>query len=163
MDFFREYFIDPIYQGTGYNAVNTVVYGLLLGLGIMAGEALVERLKVRIDRDFLAGVFPYLVLASVLRSLVDASVLPRTAFLITPGIFFTIFLIAAGGLGLGLAVQERTGLGYHKTMGAVGLAALPYPVYLVASNLLTLKPLLYIMPLFLASSGFSTSSGTGPG
>jgi uncharacterized membrane protein len=152
MDFLREYFIDPIYQGTGYNTVNTLVYGLLLGIGIMGGEWLVARLRVRIDRDFFIALLPYLVLASVLRALVDARVLPRTALLITPGLFFTIFFFACGALALALLLQKRTGTGYHVVMGAVGTLALVYPTYLVLTNLLTLAPLLYIAPLFFGSS-----------
>jgi uncharacterized membrane protein len=152
MDFIREYFIDPIYQGTGYNTANTIVYGLLLGVGIMAGEWLVARLRIRVDRDFLLGILPYLVLASVLRSLVDAEIFPRSAWIITPGLFFTIFSFACGAMAIGLILQKKTGLGYHKPMGLIGVAALMYPAYQALTNLYALAPLIYIVPLFIISS-----------
>lgn len=152
IDFFRRFFIDPIYQGTGYNVVNTVVYGLLLGFGIIFSERVVRGVGVKVDGRFLSGFLPFILLASILRSLVDANLLPRSFFLITPGIFLTILASSIISLGIGLSIQKRTGTGYHKVMAAVGMAALLYPAGVLLGNILTFTPLFYILAVFLASS-----------
>ncbi|MBU2559809.1 DUF63 family protein, partial [archaeon] len=87
IEFIQRYFIKPIYSGEGYNYYNTIVYGLLLGVGIILVDSLLRKLKVEIDTRFAFGLFPLITLAAILRSLVDGEILPRSFFLITPGIF----------------------------------------------------------------------------
>lgn len=142
MAFLREYFIDPIYQGTGYNAVNTVVYGLLLGFGIMGCDALLRRLGLRIDRRFLVALLPFLALASTLRSLVDAQLLPRSFFLITPGIFILVTALAIGALVVGQALPGR--FRYPYGTASIGLALLLYPASILIPHVKSYTPLLQI-------------------
>ncbi len=134
VEFFRRYFVEPIYTGEGYNVYNTLVYGLLLGFGLIALERLMLRLGVRVDGRFFKATLPFLAFASFSRSLVDASLLPRTAWLITPGIFFTTTLLALASLVLALRVQRTRGTGYENTMLALGLLVLAYPAYLALAN-----------------------------
>ncbi|MEK6977357.1 MAG: DUF63 family protein [Candidatus Hydrothermarchaeota archaeon] len=153
MSLLREYFIDPIYQGTGYNAVNTVVYGLLLGFGIMACDGLVRRLGLRIDRRFLVALLPFLALASVLRSLVDAQLLPRSFFLITPGIFILVAALAAGALLIGKALPGR--FRYPYGTAAIGLALLVYPAYILIPHVKSYMPFLQIALLLAAATALT--------
>ncbi len=151
-DFIKEYFIEPIYTGTGYNIVNTIVYGLLLGVGIILSYKIIERFKVRIDEKFLLGLLPFLILGSVLRALEDALLLPKSAFLITPGIFFTIFGIVIFALIISAFLHERKGYELHTTLGILGLLLLPYPGFLVLKNILLYSPLLYAASALIAST-----------
>ncbi len=133
-EFFRRYFVEPIYTGEGYNVYNTLVYGLVLGFGLIALERIVVRLGVKVDWRFLRATLPFLAFAAFSRSLVDAELLPRTAWLITPGIFFTTAIIALGSLALALMLQRSLGVSYDRTMLVLGGAAVAYPAYVAISN-----------------------------
>lgn len=148
MSFLEKYFIDPIYQGTGYNAVNTIVYGLLLGAGIIFCYKLLEKLKVKIDDRLFLALLPFITLGAFLRAMEDAALLPKSALFITPGIFLTIFTAAAVALVLSLSLR---GIAYHRTMLVLGGFLLIYPGFLLLRNMYTFKPLLYIAALFAVS------------
>lgn len=149
MSFLKEYFIDPIYEGTGYNVVNTIVYGMLLGAGIIFCYRLLERLKVKIDSRFFIALLPFIILGAFLRSLEDASLLPKSALFITPGIFFTVLAVAFAALIISLSLQSK--IEYYKTMPALGCVLLIYPALLSLKNIYTFKPLLYVASVFAIS------------
>lgn len=149
VEFFQKYFIDPIYEGTGYNPVNTVVYGLLLGIGIILCYKLLEKLNVKIDEKFFIALLPFITLGAFLRALEDARLLPKSALFITPGIFFTTFALAAAALVISLLLQSK--IEYHKTMPALGCVLLIYPALLSLKNIYTFKPLLYVAAVFAIS------------
>lgn len=136
VEFIRRYFIEPIY-GEGYNVYNTIVYGLLLGVGIIACYKLIERLRIKVDRFLLYALLPFLALASMLRALEDVRVLPKSAIFITPGIFITIFFIVVAALLISVAIERKKSVPYHKTM-------------LYAGSLLCLYPALLFLKLFYA-------------
>lgn len=152
IDFLSKFFIDPIYQHSGYNIVNTVVYGILLGFGIIFSEKVVKRVGLKADRQFLIALLPFILFAAFLRSLVDANVLPTSFFLITPGIFLTVFFVTAISLVFGLFIQRRKNIRYHKIALPVGLILLIYPSTLLINNIITFRPLLAILAIFTASS-----------
>jgi uncharacterized membrane protein len=152
VDFLRKYFIEPIYTGTGYNVVNTLVYGVLLGVGILLSYRIIKRLEIRIDGAFLLGLLPFLALGSVLRALEDAGILPKSALFITPGIFLTIFVAAFLALLLGAALRAR-GIPIHLSMGAAGVLLLIHPVVLLLGNIYILSPLVYVVPALVISTG----------
>lgn len=156
MSLLQEYFIDPIYQGTGYNAVNTVVYGLLLGFGIMGCDALLRRLGLKIDRRFLVALLPFLALASALRSLVDAQLLPRSFFLITPGIFILVTALAIGALVVGKALPGR--FRYPYGTAAIGLALLVYPVSILIPHVKSYMPSLQIALLLSVTTALTVAA-----
>jgi uncharacterized membrane protein len=152
IEFLQRYFIDPIYQHSGYNVVNTLVYGVLLGVGIILTQSFVAKLKIDIDRRFFLGFLPFLILASFLRSLVDAKLLPTSFLLVTPGIFLTIFFIAFIALVLGLFLESRSGIDYYRAMLSIGLITLVYPISAFFPNVYTFKPFLYISIIFILAA-----------
>jgi uncharacterized membrane protein len=154
IDFIQKYFIEPIYQGTGYNVYNTIVYGLLLGLGIIAVDKLLRRLKVRIDMNFYIATLPFLTLASLLRSLTDAHILPTSFFLITPGIFLTIFFVTLSCLLAARIIERKKSIEYHKNMLACGLILVIPPSLLLLLNIFVWSPIIMIAGVTLASSVF---------
>jgi uncharacterized membrane protein len=134
-EFIQRYFIEPIYSGEGYNVYNTVVYGLLLGVGIILTEDLLKKFKIEIDGRFAFALLPFLTLAAILRSLVDASVIGKSFFFITPGIFLTTFTITLLSL-LGAKILERSrGIDYSSSMFVAGVVLLIYPGALVVQNI----------------------------
>ncbi len=155
IDFVQRYFIDPIYTGEGYNVYNTVAYGLLLGVGIILAENLLKRLKIDIDGRFALGLFPFITLAALMRSLVDARLMPTSFFFITPGIFITTFFIAVFALLLTKYLERIRGIGYHKSLFAIGAVLLVYPAALVVQNVVAPVYLAHIIMLAALSSGIT--------
>jgi uncharacterized membrane protein len=152
IEFVQRYFIDPIYTGEGYNVYNTIAYGLLLGVGIILADTLLRKLKIDIDGRFAFGLFPFITLAAILRSLVDAEILPRSFFLITPGIFFTTFLTAVFVLIIAKYLERGRGIGYQYTMFVVGGVLLIYPGALIMENVVAQSYFVSIMMLTAISS-----------
>lgn len=146
VEFFQKYFIEPIYS-EGYNVVNTIVYGLLLGIGIIFCYRLLEKLRVKIDERLFLALLPFITLGAFLRALEDALLLPKSALFITPGIFFTIFALAAAALVVSLSLGRE----YHRVMFMAGVFLLIYPLFLLSKNIYTFKPLLYIAAVFAIS------------
>ncbi len=92
-EFIATYYIQPIIHDTGYNPVNTITWALVLVAFLFLTYVLLIRLKIRIDRRFIAAVVPYIVVGATLRVVEDAEVVspPLSYLLITPLIFFLIF------------------------------------------------------------------------
>lgn len=152
IEFIQRYFIEPIYSGEGYNVYNTVVYGLLLGVGIILTDELLRKLKIDINRRLMFGLFPFITLAAFLRSLVDAGILKKSFFFITPGIFFTTFFIALISLLLAKRLERKQKIEYQKSMFAAGGIILIYPAFLVVQNIVAHSHFISIMVLTGVSS-----------
>lgn len=148
-EFLRRYFVEPIYTGEGYNVYNTIVYGLLLGVGILAVEKLLIKLKIRVDSRFFFSLFPFFVFASASRSLVDAGIFPKTALLITPGIFITTTALALLSLSLS---RMLFGEKFHTALFLMGSLSAIYPLFVAVTSIPDIKPIIQIIALFVASS-----------
>ena len=148
----KKYFIDPIYTGVGYNLYNTLVYGLILGIAIILSFKIVEKFKIQIDFKFLLALIPFLILGSMLRTLEDAAILPITAFLISPGIFFTIFGIVILASAVAYVIQKKIGYNCNIVLGIIGLVILFYPAFLIFKNVQIYFPLFYISLALIAST-----------
>ncbi|MGC9444732.1 MAG: DUF63 family protein [Candidatus Methanospirareceae archaeon] len=92
-EFITTYYIHPITHDTGYNPVNTITWALVLVGFLFLTLKLLQLLKIRIDRRFIAAVLPYIVAGATLRVIEDAEFVrpPLSYLLITPLIFFLIF------------------------------------------------------------------------
>ncbi len=121
-DFFQQYFIDPLIQGTGYNVYNTLVYALLLIAAVFVTYKLLKKMKITIDNKFLLGVLPYVILGGLLRALEDAA--SYGIWFKTPIIYFVIFAVAFIGLVISKLIEtygKRFGaVGYHMVWTAIG-------------------------------------------
>jgi uncharacterized membrane protein len=87
------YYIHPITHDTGYNPVNTSTWALVLVAFLFLTYNVLQRLKIQIDRRFIAAVLPYIVVGATLRVIEDAEFVrpPLSYLLITPLIFFLLF------------------------------------------------------------------------
>jgi uncharacterized membrane protein len=88
-----------------------------------------------------------------MRSLVDASILAKSFFFITPGIFLTTFFIAVLALVIAKFLERGRGIGYHKTLFVMGAVLLIYPAALVLQNVVAPFYFVYILALTGVSSG----------
>jgi uncharacterized membrane protein len=70
--FIDDYFLNPIWDRTGYNAVNTLIYAAIaLGAAWLIYKGL-KREKIKIDEKFVLSIIPYILLGSTARVITDA-------------------------------------------------------------------------------------------
>ncbi len=72
MGFFEQYFIQPIWDRTGYNPVNTITYGIIALLAAYGMYLVLKKEKIHIDQKFVLSIIPFILLGSTIRSVVDA-------------------------------------------------------------------------------------------
>ena len=131
-DFIQKYYIDPIYQNTGYNIYNTLTYAILLVIAVAFLYRLSRQHNVRIDEKFFLGVLPYIALGGVLRSLEDLSESVTgqlNLFFITPLMYVTVFSIAFMALFFSKMLEHYRKAEYHKTWFSIGVLILAYSVF----------------------------------
>ena len=102
------YYIHPIIYDTSYNPVDTITWAVILGLAILGLIRLFRRWGLSMDERLVLSTLPYILAGSSLRVIEDADLVdpPWRYLLITPIIFFLVFLITAG---LCLPSPERSG------------------------------------------------------
>jgi len=123
-DFIVKYYIDPIVYDTGYNPVNTLTWGILLGISLFGLLKLLAKLKITVDQRFTLATVPYILVGSALRVMEDAEIFtpPLSYLFITPLIYFVVFAGCAGVL-LVLTWLHSTGRieDIRPTFGCIGV------------------------------------------
>jgi uncharacterized membrane protein len=72
-EFINEYFASPVYERTGYNIINTVVYALIALFFAFLFFKILKREKVKLDEKFLLRLIPFILLGSTVRVVTDAT------------------------------------------------------------------------------------------
>jgi len=125
-DFIQKYYIDPIRFGQPYNVVDTTTYALVLILAIYIIYRWLSRSEViHIDRDFILCTIPYVVMGGMLRVVQDTGMIDSDwqYLLITPLIYFVMFVYTAGTLLLTVVLQKQGMVrDYHRGYFAAGVA-----------------------------------------
>ena len=128
-NFIHDHFIDA-----GYDIVNTVTYGLILGLSVFGILKLINFLKIRLDWNFAICLVPFIFFGATTRVLVDAgffvnyaSGMALTPFMflywfVSPGIFVTMFALTIGSLIFSILLERITTakIKYHIPMLLIG-------------------------------------------
>jgi len=143
VEFFQEYFINPIIDQANYapyNVYNTTAFALIALLAVFLIYKGLEKAGFALDGRFFEAILPYVVFGGVFRVFEDAGIAPRivniggvqTYPFVTPLIYVNIFLLLAFTAALAwLATKDR-----QKTVTAVRNAGLLY----AALALLVLLP-----------------------
>ncbi|AIF69761.1 hypothetical protein PAP_06830 [Palaeococcus pacificus DY20341] len=140
-NFLWNYFIRPMYTREGYNPYNTLVYGFLLGLGIiLTYDHIIKRFKIKVDERLIYATAPMVVFGSTMRALVDGKVLNPNPLILTPGIFFTAFFLILPALVADVKLKK-----YPKITVSWGLLLSTYPLYLFLTNMV--RPQAYALTL----------------
>ncbi len=102
IDFINRNFIEGIISDTSYNHFDMITYVIILFVGVYAVLKLLNKLRIKVDEEFVIATIPYIFMGSVFRVIEDADLLkpPVKYFFITPLIFFVIFAICFGTLFL---------------------------------------------------------------
>ena len=115
------YYINPIIYDTSYNPVDTVTWATVLGLAILGLIRLFRRWHISMDVRLVISTLPYILAGSSLRVIEDADLVdtPWRYLLITPIIFFVVFLITAASLAI---TRKIRGEEFYQSYAAVGIA-----------------------------------------
>ena len=119
--FVHKYYIDPIIYDTSYNPVDTITWAIILGLAILGLIKLLSRWDLLMDERLLLSTLPYVLAGSSLRVIEDANLVaaPWRYLLITPLIFFLVFLITAACL---ILTRKIWGEKFHARYAAIRLS-----------------------------------------
>ncbi|MBM4237884.1 MAG: DUF63 family protein, partial [Euryarchaeota archaeon] len=101
--------IDGISEG--YNALSTVIYGVLLALAVLAMYKVARRFRVEIDFLFIASCLPLFLFGGVARALEDAGLFDGWVqyFFISPVIYLLVGLIFFSAAATGLIIRRWGG------------------------------------------------------
>lgn len=69
--FFQENFVDPLLSNGWFNPFNTILYGVILLIGIYGIYKLLDKLNVKTDWKFFLAIFPFIFWASTTRAIRD--------------------------------------------------------------------------------------------
>jgi len=110
-----------VYFGPGYNLLNTVVFGIILGISVILIIKMFRVLK-KDPKDLLIPIIPFIFFGSSTRALVDNGIYPLSYLLITPGIYILTGLITIVTLLLAVFIERKTKFDYRYTLLLVGVA-----------------------------------------
>lgn len=85
IDFINRNYIEGIINDTSYNHFDLITYVIILFAGVYAVLKVLNKLKIKIDEDFVIATIPYIFMGSVFRVIEDANLLkpPVKYFFIT--------------------------------------------------------------------------------
>ncbi|MFH1285118.1 MAG: DUF63 family protein, partial [Candidatus Micrarchaeota archaeon] len=71
-EFINEYFVKPIWDRSGYNTINTLAYALIALVAAYALFRLLKKVGIKIDRQFVFSILPFVLLGATMRVVTDA-------------------------------------------------------------------------------------------
>ncbi len=106
--FVDPYYWSPIKGDTGYNAVNTVSWAILLGTCLLGLAQMFQALKIKVDDTFIYGAVAWVIAGSVFRVLEDTGMFtpPLKYIMITPPIYLLFAAFAIIALLIGIYVHR---------------------------------------------------------
>jgi uncharacterized membrane protein len=159
-EFFYKYYIDPIRYGGAYTPVDTLTYALVLILAVYLIYRWFKRTNLPVDARLVLATLPYVVLGGLLRVVEDTGVITSWPkyLLITPLIFFTVFLIAVCAL-IGARLLEGRGvvrdfIPYYAGFGTV--ASIAVAGYLTSFGVASGTFAVAVLAIILAMAVFAT-------
>ena len=116
-------FLPDIIQTTffsGYTVFNTIVYTLILVIFILGIIKMFKNLEID-PLSIFYSIIPFIFLGSSTRALVDNGILPKTVFLITPGLYILVGLITIISFLFCIFLFNKKGIDYRYSLFSLGL------------------------------------------
>jgi uncharacterized membrane protein len=133
LQYIRENFI---YLHPGYTLLNTVVFGIILGISILLIIKMFRYLK-KDPADLIIPLIPFIFFGSSARALVDNNIYPLTYLLVTPGIYLLTGFMAICTLLIAYLIEKKTQIDYRYIIFAVGaVICIPNILFLGPINLI---------------------------
>ena len=135
LEFIDTFFCKPILEHTGYNFVNTLVYGaIMIFLAFWVIQPFFSKKGVKFDYDFSLRVLLFILAGSSFRILEDLRILPRSCspidpgfYTITPGVYILFGVLTITALLASLWLSKKTGKNHVYYFGVIGaLLAVPF-------------------------------------
>jgi uncharacterized membrane protein len=141
IDFINRNFIEGIVNDTSYNHFDMITYVIILFAGVFVTLKLLNKLRIKVDEDFVIATIPFIFMGSVYRVIEDADIIkpPVKYFFITPLIFFVIFAICFGTLLVARYLEKQKKIknyifAYATTGLILSLAGVVILIYHTSSN-----------------------------
>lgn len=152
IEFIQRYYIDPIIYDTSYNPVDTITWAVILSLCVLGLIRLLRRSCISVDERLVLFTLPYILAGSSLRVIEDADMVaaPWRYLLITPLIFFLVFLATAASLFITRRIWKED---FHYKYAAIGFIWTALNLGLLSSQ--GLKNGWVIAAVFLMGSGLA--------
>jgi uncharacterized membrane protein len=139
IEFIQENFL---YLHPGYTLLNTVIFGIILGLAILIIIRMFKWLRKDPGELFLSLV-PFIFFGSSARALVDNGLYPLNLFLVTPGIYVLTGLATITALFLSVYLEKKKGWDYRYLLFTIGaLMCVPNILMITYINLVPLIQIL---------------------
>lgn len=116
VEFIQENFL---YLHPGYTLLNTIVFGIILGLAILAIIRMFQWLK-KDPGDLFLSIIPFIFFGSSARALVDNGLYPLTLLLVTPGLYVLTGLYTIFALLFSIYLEKKKGWDYRYTLFTMG-------------------------------------------
>jgi uncharacterized membrane protein len=128
---FTENFLTPLCRY--YTPAATLTYGLILVAAVAGLYKLLQKLRIKIDRNFFIGLLPFIIYGGWTRALRDHGLgIYQQWWWCSPPIYILITGIALTTLGAGIILQKYTKIKYYQVWLVVGTALLIYNASLTA-------------------------------
>jgi len=148
-EFIYQYYIVP-----GYDWIDTITYGIILGIAVFGIIPFLKKLKIKIDKRFIIGIIPFIFFGATTRELVDHNLgiytligpYPENFFLVAPFIYITMFILTSIIMIISI-VTERLSLKikYHVPMFIIGSFISMYNIALIVQSIRDMSPFLYVL------------------
>ncbi len=145
-DLITKFYIQPIVQNEGYNVVNTLTYAILVVIATYLTYRFLEKLKVKIDKNFVLGFFPWIVFGTAIRVFVEAGVY-QSYFLVTPMIWIETFALVFVVFLISKFVEKKFNLPYYKTLFTIGVLSLIIPFVILLPKIIHFDRMLLALGL----------------
>jgi uncharacterized membrane protein len=124
-----------IYLHPGYTILNTVVFGIILGICILIIIKMFKYIK-KDPAELMIPLIPFIFFGSSARALVDNNIYPLTYILVTPGIYILTGLMAIITLITAVFIEKKTNFDYRYIIFIVGtLICIPNILFMGPVNL----------------------------
>jgi len=148
VDFIRQYYIDPIVLGEGYNFINTLTYAFLVVIATYLTFRFLEKFKVEINKNFVVSIIILVVLGTMVRLLEEANI-SSSYFLVTPMIWIETFAFIFGLFFVSKFIEKKFKIPYYKTLFAIGLVFIFIPLILVLSKITQITGMIISLALLI--------------
>ena len=132
LEYIRQNFI---YLHPGYTILNTVVFGIILGICILLIIKMFKYIK-KDPAELMIPLIPFIFFGSSARALVDNNIYPLTYLLVTPGIYLLTGLMAIITLLFAVFIERKTNFDYRYIIFTVGaVVCIPNILFMSPINL----------------------------
>lgn len=107
-----------------FTVASTVLLGIVLVVLSYFTYKVIEYLKIKVDKRFLYGVLPWLVLAMFVRVYEDAGIYPDTFWTTTPGIEIVFVASVIPFFFIAKYIEKKRNIDYWKILSIAGTVPL---------------------------------------